>query len=222
MIRLIQKHITDRDLRPHLDAAADAGVDLVCFGELAATGCLYTPREAPTLEVYRQLCHKYQFGVMFGTALTTERGLENVYLYFRGSECRVYSKINLFPGMGEPDVYAPGSEPAVWDTGLGKTGVTICYDLRFPELYERLTKAGATTILVPAAFPRVRIGDWKSLLVQRAKDNRVRLIGINAVGNDGTNEFGGSTTVVEPDGSIRFQLDETSPMTVDFEPSLFT
>jgi predicted amidohydrolase len=130
---------------------------------------------------------------------------------------QVYNKINLFPGMNEPQVFKAGLEPGLWDTELGKTGVTICYDLRFPDLYAGLVKAGATTILVPAAFPRVRIGDWRRLLAERARENRVRLIGINSVGSDGTNEFGGNTMVVEPDGLIRFQADETSPVEIDLE-----
>ena len=154
---------------------------------------------------------------MIGTAINNSDGLRNAYLYVRHGMVQVYNKINLFPGMNEPQVYQPGLEPGLWETPIGKIGVTICYDVRFPDLYPGLAKAGATTILVPAAFPRERINDWSQLLIQRAKDNRVRMIGINSVGSDGTNEFGGRTMVVEPDGRIRFQADEISPVTIDLE-----
>ncbi len=183
----------------------------------AASGCLYTPRDVPNLEHWLNLLGDYSFGVMLGVPLIEPEGRRNAYLYVLGRKHRIYRKINLFPGMNEPKVYQPGTELELWETGLGATGVTICYDLRFPDLYTSLAKKGATTILVPAAWPRVRVGDWKQLLVQRAKENRVRMIGINAVGNDGTNEFGGSTTVVESDGLIRLQADETHPMSIDLE-----
>jgi omega-amidase len=215
-VRLVQKSITDLDIARHLDQAASAGVELVLFGELGGTGCLYSARSMPEIASWQKLSSKYRLDFMIGVAATEPEGLRNSYLYFSKGNCARYDKINLFPGMGEDKVYRPGIEKVIWNTPFGKTGVTICYDIRFPELYAELTRMGATTILVPAAFPRVRINHWKELLVQRARENRVRVIGINSVGDDGTNVFGGSSTIVEPDGSIRFQADETNPVSLDF------
>jgi len=93
--------------------------------------------------------------------------------------------------------------------------VAICYDLRFPEVFANLKAHGAEIIFVPAAFPRVRIDDWKNLLVQRARENRIKIVGINAVGDDGTNVFGGSTMVVDDNGHVEHQLDETTEQVIE-------
>ncbi len=74
---------------------------------------------------------------------------------------------------------------------------------------------GARMIFVPAAFPRVRIDDFKELIVQRAIENSVYVVGINAVGNDGVNEFGGSSMVADPDGKLIAQADETTERVMD-------
>jgi predicted amidohydrolase len=88
--------------------------------------------------------------------------------------------------------------------------VSICYDVRFPDVYGELQEAGVERLFVPAAFPRVRIEDWKRLLVERAQETGLPVIGINSVGDDGENEFGGSTMVVDADGRVLAQADETS------------
>ncbi len=70
---------------------------------------------------------------------------------------------------------------------------------------------------MPAAFPRVRISDWKDLLVQRAKENNIKIVGINAVGDDGRYEFGGTSIVVDSDGTILEQADETTETVIEVE-----
>jgi predicted amidohydrolase len=154
---------------------------------------------------------------MIGAAIRQPDGLRNCYLYLANGKCQNYDKINLFPGMGEDKVYLPGTNPTIWETPFGRTGVTICYDVRFPGLYAELKRQGATTILVPAAFPKVRIGDWNELLIQRANENGIRIVGINSVGDDGTNLFGGSTALIEANGALRFRTNDTATVTIDLD-----
>src|SRR5690349_14581497 len=103
-------------------------------------------------------------------------------LVFDASGKRVarYDKIHLFdvdiPGKAE--VYresahvAPGREPVVVDTPVGRLGLSVCYDMRFPELFRRLSAAGAQIITVPSAFtaPTGR-AHWETLLRARAIEN---------------------------------------------------
>lgn len=119
--------------------------------------------------------------------------------------------------MNEPSIFTPGRKPGVFETDFGKIGVSICYDLRFPDVYRALKEGGAVRLFVPAAFPRVRIGDWKRLLVERAKETELAVIGINSVGDDGENEFGGCTMVVDAEGKILAQADETSEQMIEVE-----
>ena len=122
--------------------------------------------------------------------------------------------------MNEPAVYSAGDSPGVFATPWGTIGVAICYDIRFPALFAKLKENGAEMFLIPAAFPRVRIEAWKSLLVERAREHGVTVLGINAVGDDGTNEFGGSSTLVSPAGQVLWQADETTELVQDLDISL--
>jgi deaminated glutathione amidase len=99
-----------------------------------------------------------------------------------GSRVARYDKIHLFdvavPGKGASEIYresahvAPGAEPVVVDTPAGKLGLSVCYDMRFPELFRKLSAAGAQIITVPSAFtaPTGR-AHWETLLRARAIEN---------------------------------------------------
>jgi deaminated glutathione amidase len=97
-----------------------------------------------------------------------------------GERLARYDKIHLFdvdiPGRGESyresAHVAAGSEPAVVDTPLGRLGLSVCYDVRFPELYRHLSSAGAQLLAVPSAFtsPTGR-AHWETLLRARAIEN---------------------------------------------------
>ena len=95
--------------------------------------------------------------------------------------------------------------------------MAICYDLRFPEVFRRLKSAGATKIFVPAAFPAARIEDWKCLLIERAVENGIHVLGINAVGDDSRNVFGGHSMVVNPEGEIIAEAGADSAAIIDLE-----
>ncbi|HEX2896791.1 MAG TPA: nitrilase-related carbon-nitrogen hydrolase [candidate division Zixibacteria bacterium] len=212
---LVQKDINNRDYAGFLGKIGPDQTDLVCFGELATSGCMYTKYEVPKLESLVENFTGRAYAVMIGFPHTTSNWLYNAFLYFQDGKYQIYRKINLFPPMNEDKVFTPGNEPGLFDTKFGKIGVAICYDLRFPEIFSNLKKLGAQMIFVPAAFPRVRIADWKKLLVERAIENNVKIIGINAVGDDGTNVFGGSTMVVDASGKILHQADETTEQVIE-------
>ena len=97
-----------------------------------------------------------------------------------GTRVARYDKIHLFdvdlPGRSESyresANVAPGSEPRVLDTPVGRLGLSVCYDVRFPELYRHLGSAGAQLLSVPSAFtaPTGR-AHWETLLRARAIEN---------------------------------------------------
>jgi predicted amidohydrolase len=98
-----------------------------------------------------------------------------------GEQVARYDKIHLFDvdlpgrdeGYRESANAAPGREPVVVDTPAGRVGLTVCYDLRFPELYRRLVEQGAEIFTVPAAFtaPTGR-AHWEVLLRARAIEDQ--------------------------------------------------
>lgn len=215
-VHVVQKDTNNGDLKPFLQSAGEAGADLVCFGELATSGALYEPREIDTLEDTLAQFEPYDFRIMTGLPLampavrSDNDKLHNIYMYYHRGEYQFYHKINLFPGMNETVVYQAGSEPGIFQTDFGEVGAAICYDLRFDKIFADFKQLGVEKIFMPAAWPAVRIHDWKRLLRERAVESSATVIGINCVGDDGTNLFGGSSMVVAPDGHILAEADETS------------
>ncbi|UCD65094.1 MAG: hypothetical protein JSW34_06600 [Candidatus Zixiibacteriota bacterium] len=216
-LRLIQKDIRDLDMVRHLSEASHRHPDLVCFGELAVSGCLYAGGQGYSVQEMTAVLSGYPFSIFVGFPCRRQGGLYNSYMYFKDGKYQIYDKINLFEPMNEPTVYLPGQTPGLFETDLGRLGVATCYDLRFPDLFRQLREGGAEKIFVPAAFPLARIGDWKELIAQRARETGVPVVGINAVGRDGTNEFGGCSMVAAPDGEILTEADESSELALEID-----
>jgi len=215
--RLVQKDCTNPEIVAWIKQAEQDGIELICFGELATTGCLYEPRDIPPLPALKNLLAPFQLRIMIGAPYESAEGLRNAYHFFHQRNHQVYHKVNLFPLMNEPDVYVAGKTPGLFETDFGKVGTAICYDVRFADLFQQIKQAGAQYLVVPAAFPLVRIDAWRENLINRAKETGLKTIGINAVGDDHTNEFGGHSMVIEPDGTVVHETDQTSEMTLDFE-----
>lgn len=122
-----------------------------------------------------------------------------------GEVVGTYRKIHLFSPGGEHLNFAEGKTPLLVQTAVGKLGATICYDLRFPELYRALAEAGAEVIVVPAQWPTERLTHWETLLRARAIENQVFVIGCNRTGIDRrsptqTLRFPGASAVLDPWG----------------------
>ena len=135
-----------------------------------------------------------------------------------GTIAAAYRKIHLFdvdiPGgavLRESASTAPGSQPTVVSTPLAPIGLSVCYDVRFPELYRELTvRMGATMLVVPAAFTaHTGAAHWHILLRARAIENQCYLIAAAQWGqhNDKRRSFG-HTMIIDPWGTIVAELGE--------------
>ncbi|WP_019051590.1 carbon-nitrogen hydrolase family protein [Sphingobium xenophagum] len=129
-----------------------------------------------------------------------------------------YDKIHLFDvdlatgeSWRESSVYGPGEQVVAADTPWGRMGFSICYDMRFPDLYRALTNAGATILLAPAAFT-VPTGQahWHVLLRARAIEAGCFVIATAQVGAhaDGRVTYGHSL-VVDPWGEVLLDMGES-------------
>lgn len=128
-----------------------------------------------------------------------------------------YDKLHLFdvdlPGgesWRESAAYAPGEGACVADTPAGRLGLSICYDLRFPALYQALSGAGATLLSVPAAFTRpTGAAHWRTLLAARAIESAAFVVAAAQCGvhQDGRATFGHSL-VVDPWGDPLLDMGE--------------
>jgi omega-amidase len=111
-----------------------------------------------------------------------------------------YRKIHLFTPTGEDTHFAGGKETVVADTSIGRLGLMICYDLRFPELARGLVLDGAEILVVPAQWPAARRAHWEALLKARAIENQCYVVGVNRVGRSGELVYNGGSLVVSPLG----------------------
>jgi len=146
-----------------------------------------------------------------------------------GRRLAVYRKIHLFdidvPGMEhlkESKAVVPGSEVVVAETSFGPLGLSICYDLRFPELYRQLTRKGARVLAVPSAFTeRTGKDHWEVLLRARAIENLAYVVAPAQVGVHGQGRAShGHAMIVDPWGSIAAQVADGEGIAIaelDFE-----
>ncbi|MCA9972040.1 MAG: carbon-nitrogen family hydrolase [Anaerolineales bacterium] len=131
-------------------------------------------------------------------------------LWDAGGQIRAsYTKTHLFGLMQEDRYLTPGDALALVDAPWGATGLAICYDLRFPELFRRYALDGARLILLPSEWPYPRLAHWQTLLRARAIENQLFVVGCNRVGRDAANEFFGHSCIVDPWGETVLALGET-------------
>jgi predicted amidohydrolase len=132
-----------------------------------------------------------------------------------GKTLACYRKIHLFdidlPGMEhlkESKAVLPGEEVVVAETPLGPIGLTICYDMRFPELYRELVRRGARVLCVPSAFTeRTGKAHWEVLLRARAIENLAYVLAPAQVGHHGGGRAShGQAMIVDPWGAVVAQV----------------
>lgn len=134
-----------------------------------------------------------------------------------------YDKMHLFDvdlptgeSWRESSRYLPGAGSTLVDTPVGRMGLSICYDMRFPALFQALSGAGATVLSVPAAFT-VPTGQahWHTLLRARAIENACWLV---AAAQTGTHEDGrqtyGHSLVVDPWGRVVLDMETASGLAI--------
>ena len=120
-----------------------------------------------------------------------------------GAITSTYRKIHLYGfDQGEATTMTAGSDVVVADTLLGPTGISTCYDLRFPELYRHQDDRGAQTFLIASGWPDKRIEHWRTLLRARAIEDQAFVLGCNAVGRHAGVTMGGHSAVIAPNGDV--------------------
>lgn len=180
---------------------------------------LNTEAEDATLAAVRTAAREAGLWVHLGSLALKGEGdkrLNRGFLIDDSGQVRArYDKIHLFDvdlptgeSWRESTVYARGARAVAADTPVGRLGLSICYDLRFPDLYRALTGAGATIVAVPAAFtvPTGR-AHWHVLLRARAIEAGVFVVAAAQTGvhQDGRETFGHSL-VIDPWGEVLLDM----------------
>jgi deaminated glutathione amidase len=196
------------------------------FGSEAERSAAAESLEGPTLSRMAELARELHVALLAGSILETGapgNRLFNTSVLFSsdGERAAVYRKMHLFDvDVGDGQRYhesaavAPGEGPVLAEASLGKIGMSVCYDLRFPELYRHYSKAGAVMMTVPSAFTLMTGKDhWEVLLRARAIEN---LSYVFAPAQQGTHSTGrqtfGQAMVVDPWGLVVARASEGEGM----------
>jgi predicted amidohydrolase len=216
-----------------LQQAVDRGAQLVVLPEnfayygqsnIAHIGQLEANPYGPVRQFLAEQAKKLAIWLVAGTLPVADKQAKpyaRSYLFNPlGEVMGVYDKIHLFDadvrsGAGqtsykESNDYLPGQRVAVVPTELATLGLSVCYDLRFAELYRQLADRDAEIIAVPAAFTTVTGRDhWQLLLRARAVENQVFVIGANMVDRDhAVRGLWGGSAIIDPWGNVLASLDD--------------
>jgi len=206
-----------------VDEAADRGAALVGLPEnfsfmgrdedrIAGAETL----DGPTVSALRELAQRRKVFVLAGSIPEKvehpgKTANTSVLIADDGSIAASYRKIHLFDvaipdgaRYAESETVVAGGEAIVAATPLGRIGLSVCYDLRFPELYRRLSDSGAEVLTVPAAFTLFTGKDhWEVLLRARAIENLSYVLAPAQVGRHSANRVTyGNSMIVDPWGVV--------------------
>ncbi|WPC04340.1 carbon-nitrogen hydrolase family protein [Pseudomonas benzenivorans] len=214
--------------RQRLEQAAQAGARLAVLPEnfaamgrrdLAALGRREALGEGPILPWLQQTARDLRLWIVAGTIPLPPDGQPEAKAHAcsllideQGQRVARYDKLHLFDvdvsdsrgRYRESDDYAHGARVVVADTPVGRLGLTVCYDLRFPELYGALREAGAELISAPSAFTAVTgAAHWQVLIRARAIETQCYVLAADQGGtHPGGRETHGHSAIVDPWGRI--------------------
>ncbi|WP_116090117.1 carbon-nitrogen hydrolase family protein [Sphingomonas crusticola] len=212
------------------ERAAGEGADMLFTPEMSAVldrdrvraaGSIVTEDEDVALAAMRETAAKHGLWIHLGSLAVRDANDDGRYanrgyvIDASGAIRARYDKIHLFDvdlpdgqSIRESAAYKPGDQAVVVDTPWGRLGLSVCYDLRFPDLFRALSDAGATMLSVPAAFT-VPTGKahWHVLLRARAIEAGAYVIAAAQSGRhaDGRQTFGHSL-VVDPWGEVLLDM----------------
>jgi len=203
-----------------LGEAAQQSAQLLVLPECAIPGYMYDSAEealpyaeeipGPTTEAFEQECARLGVHAITGLLERDGDALYNAAILV-GPDGLIgsYRKTHL-PFLGVDRFVTPGDSLNVYDTAIGRIGLIICYDLRFPEVTRTLALHGADIVALPTNFPMAARLQCDVIAPARAAENRIYLLVANRVGKERWGEFCGLSQIVDPYGTRLAETDETT------------
>ena len=204
-------------------------VDLLVFPEMTLTGFTMKSRvftensDGQTFNFFMRLAKEKKCSVIYGFIEKGKKKNFNtlVHLNNQGKIVNSYRKIHPFSYSSENIFYGKGKSPVITKVKGIKIGLSICYDLRFPELFRFYAKEKVDVIVNIANWPDTRIEHWRTLLKARAIENQCYVVGVNRVGEDPKLNYNGFSSCYNPMGKeiISVENDE-KVILVDIDKNL--
>ena len=182
--------------------------NLLIFPEMTLTGFTMKSKDfAEELEgesflYFSLLAKEKKCAVIYGVIEKGKKKNFNtlVHLNNQGKIISTYRKIHPFTYSKENIFYGKGKETVITKVKGIKIGLSICYDLRFPELYRFYAKEKVHLIIDIANWPDTRIEHWRALLKARSIENQCYVAGVNRVGDDPKLHYNGFSSLFDPMG----------------------
>lgn len=192
--------------------------DLILLPEMTFTGFTMNTKhcfediDGPAKKYLIHASSKLRKNIISGFIEKEEERFINTAIHFNeyGLIAAKYKKIHPFSLGKEDEHYSAGNEIVITTIDKVKIGLSICYDLRFPELYRLYGKQRVDIIINIANWPEPRINHWKLLLRARAIENQCFAVGINRIGNDPAGMYyPGASAIYDPMGEEVLLADES-------------
>lgn len=201
-------------IREFSSRAKDSGVELITFPEMVDTGysmpaiqafaTSWTDGAVPELQ---KIARSFSIGIICGVSERDGSSIFNsqVFIAANGEVAAKYRKIHLFAAapVEEHKCFVAGDQFTSVAAGGLRFGLSICYDLRFPELYRTLAvEKQVKAFIISSAWPFPRVEHFRILAIARAIENQSYMIAANRVGTDDGATFCGSSAIIDPYGVI--------------------
>lgn len=193
--------------------AADGGCEVIVFPEITDTG--YVPEviaakasswDGLPFQTARRCASELKLIVICGLSERVDDRIFNsqAIISMEGSLLGRYRKTHLFTPdpICEERIFSPGADLTLLGIQNLTWGFSICYDLRFPELYRLLALRGAEVLVNSTAWPLSREKHWDILTRARAIENQAFFLGVNRVGSDNEFRFCGRSRIIDPFGEV--------------------
>ena len=218
--KIMKKEQNLKDVEKMIDSYSGESFDLVVFPELFAVGWhpesfgenAETLDNSQTLNLLKSVAKKFNSYVVGGSFVLKE--YDNVLrnacpiINRKGELIDYYSKIHLFSHFiyNECKDLTSGEKGLLVKTDFGNIGISICYDIRFPELFRAYAYEGADLLVEVAAWPKYRQNHWETLSKARAIENQSFMISVSQSGHIMDEEWNlGHSMVVAPYGEVLCQ-----------------
>lgn len=219
LIGLAQMNIIWEDSKLNLEKceafikdASNRNVELLLFPEMTFTGFTMNIdkldlSEENIINWLKTQAINFKINLGIGYAIKVHNKGENKYAIISkyGEVLLNYTKIHPFSKVKEDEKYYKGNK--IVSCNIGDTNISsfICYDLRFPEIFQKASKE-AHLITVAAAWPASRSSHWNALLKARAIENQCYIAAINRVGIGDGLEYIGESQIIDPNGEVITKL----------------
>lgn len=200
--------------------AKEKNSDLVIFPEMTLTGFsmntkVIAENNNETLVWFKMQASNYKLYIGFGHVVGQHQKCENRFTIVSPHENELlsYVKIHPFSYSSEDKFYEGGN--SIFYTQIKEFNVSpfICYDLRFPEIFQIASKE-CHLITVAANWPKSRRDNWLTLLKARAIENQCYVAGVNAIGIIDDIEYSGDSIIIDPIGNILAKAEEKEQLLV--------